>query len=102
MNAAPLEKHTVSFALSLAITSLLSALLVVIKETNKDSVFAWMAAATGHHWVSHGVLVVFLFLALGWFLGRIGLGAQLSGNALSAIITASVALSSLIIAGFFI
>jgi hypothetical protein len=96
------HKYTASFAVALAVTSLLSALLVVLKEQNEETVMAWMKAATGHHWVSHGVLVLIIFLLLGWALARSGAVTRLSGNLLSAIITASVLLSSLIIAGFFI
>ena len=38
-----------AFGVSLGITSLFNALLVVVKETNEDTVLAWMKAATGHH-----------------------------------------------------
>lgn len=102
MKDSGIEKYTASFALALAITSLLSALLVVIKERNEDTLLAWMKAATGHHWISHGILVLSLFVVLGWALAQIGVGARLSGNVLSAIISGSLVLSGLIIAGFFI
>ncbi|MBI3436853.1 MAG: hypothetical protein HY056_17515, partial [Proteobacteria bacterium] len=49
------NKYTASFGLSLGLTSLFNALLVVIKETNEDTVLAWMKAS-GHHWVTQGVL----------------------------------------------
>ena len=97
-----IEKYTASFALALAVSSLLSALLVVIKERNADTLLAWMKAATGHHWISHGILVLSLFVVLGWALAQIGVGARLSGNVLSGIITGSLVLSGLIIVGFFI
>ncbi|MDA7086404.1 hypothetical protein PH586_08440 [Pseudomonas sp. SA3-5] len=95
-------KYTVSFALAFAVTSLLSAVLVVAKERNEDTLLAWMKAATGHHWISHGILDLLVFVLLGWALAQIGFGARWSGNVLSAIITSSVVLSSLIIAGFFV
>lgn len=102
MNDTCIGKYTVSFALAFAVTSLLSAVLVVVKEQNQDTLLAWMKAATGHHWVSHGILDLLVFVLLGWALARIGVGARLSGNALSAIVSGSVLLSGLIIAGFFV
>jgi len=101
MNDTVIGKYSVSFALSLAITSLLSAFLVVLKEQNPETVLAWMKAATGHHWVSHGALVIGLFILLGWGLARLRVGAGLSGNALSAVISGSLVLSGLVIAGYF-
>lgn len=61
-----------------------------------------MKAATGHHGISHGILVLIVFVVLGWALAQLGFGTRLSGNVLSAILTSSVVLSSLIIAGFFV
>ncbi|OHC65770.1 MAG: hypothetical protein A3J25_12135 [Pseudomonadales bacterium RIFCSPLOWO2_02_FULL_63_210] len=95
-------RYSVSFALAFAVTSLLSAVLVVVKEQNQDTLLAWMKAATGHHWISHGILDLLVFIVLGWALARIGVGARLSGNALSAIVSGSVLLSGLIIVGFFV
>jgi hypothetical protein len=102
MNDTGIGKYSVSFALAFAVTSLLSAVLVVVKEQNQDTLLAWMKAATGHHWISHGILDLLVFVLLGWALARIGVGARLSGNALSAIVSGSVLLSGLIIAGFFV
>lgn len=96
-----LGKYTVSFGLALAVTSLLSALLVVAKESNEATVLAWMKAASGHHWITHGVVDVVLFLVLGFVFAQAGWGARMSGTALATIIGISVLLSSLIIAGFF-
>jgi hypothetical protein len=95
-------KYTVSFGLALAVTSLLSALLVVLKELNEETVLAWMKVATGHHWVTHGVLDLVLFLLLGIVFAQLGWGARVSGNALALTIVTSVVLSGLIIAGFFV
>ncbi|MBY4677593.1 hypothetical protein [Marinobacterium arenosum] len=102
MKETGVDSKTAAFGLALAITSLLSAILVVIKELNQDTVLALMKSATGHHWVSHGIFVLIVFLVLGWVLARGEVGSRLSGNALSAIISASIVLSALIIAGFFI
>ncbi len=101
MKETGIGKYSAAFGLALAVTSMLSALLVVLKEQNEETVLAWMKAATGHHWVTHGAFDLALFLLLGLIFAQAGWGARLSGNALAGIITLSVLLSSLIIAGYF-
>ena len=61
-----------------------------------------MKSATGHHWATHGVLDVLLFLALGFALSRVngGKGPDISAAALVKIITAGVVVGYLIIAIF--
>lgn len=57
-NAANAERdigrYATAFGVSLGLTSLFNALLVLVKETNQETVLAWMTAATGHHWVTQG------------------------------------------------
>lgn len=102
-NAVP-GKYTASFGVSFAATSLLSALLVVLKETSKDTVLAWMKAATGHHWITHGVIVLAVFLVLGFVLAatRGGDGVRVGANGLIAAVVGSTVLSGLIVGGFFL
>lgn len=88
-----------AFGISYAITSVFSALLVVLKESN-ETVFNGMAALTGHHWVSHGLVDVIVFLVLGLVLARRGI--TMGANALIATIVGATILSGLIIAGFFV
>ena len=87
------------YGISYAITSILSALLVMLKETN-ESVMGLLVSITGHHWVSQGLLVVVLFVVLGALLGRRDMG--MSGNALISTVVGATVLSGVIIAGFFI
>lgn len=73
-----LGKLTTSFGLSLGVTSILSALLVILKETNEQTVLAWMKAAAGHHWVTHGLFDLATFIILGFALR--GLANQLQSR----------------------
>lgn len=91
-----------SFGLSFAITSVVSALLVVLKESNEDTVLAWMKAATGHHWVTHGLFDLLLFVILGFVLAKTGNGREMSADSLIGTIVGSVILSGLIIVGFYL
>lgn len=92
---------TSGFGLSYAIISVLSALLVVLKESS-EAVHNGLAAITGHHWVTHGLLNIIVFLVLGLVLSRIGSGIRMTANTLIVTIVAATVISGVIIVGYFI
>ncbi len=92
------EKYTASFGLALVITSLFSALLVVVKELNDKTVLPFMKALTGHHWVTHTAVDVLLFAVLGFLLTKV----EISAERLSRMIIGSVVIAGLVIAGFYL
>jgi len=104
MDNPKISKYTISFGLSLAITSLISALLVVAKELCPNPVMAWLKRLTGQHWVSHSLIAVILFAILGWIFSRAngGQGKSMNVNLLIALLTGGVVLGGLIIAGFYL
>ena len=65
MENTPMDKYTAGFGLSLALTSLLNVAIVFVKEKN-DTVMSVMKAALGHHWITHGAIVIALFLIFGF------------------------------------
>ena len=87
------------YGISYSITAIFSALLVVLKESN-EAVHGLMVALTGHHWVTHGVLNLILFVVLGMIFSRQDL--NMSGNILIKLVVGSTILSGLIIATYFI
>jgi len=99
-----LSKYSVSFGVSLAITSILSALLVVVKELNENSVLAWMKGLTSHHWITHGLLMMIAFFALGWGLAKMnnGEGLKMTPERLVSAIASGVVIGGLIISGFYL
>ena len=60
-----LGSGAIGFGISYAITNVLSALLVVLKESN-ETVYNLLTAMTSHHWVTHGLLDIIVFLVLGF------------------------------------
>lgn len=96
------DAYATGFGLSFAITSVLSALLVVLKEMNEDSVLAAMKAITGHHWVTHGILDVVLFVVIGMALAKGGHGMTMQADTLVKSIVGSIILSGLIVVGFYL
>jgi uncharacterized Tic20 family protein len=97
------SKNTASFSISLAITSILSAILVLIKESSQ-SILKLMASMTGHHWITHGLIAVIAFFVIGWGLGKTnnGEGLKMTSDRLLTILVGGVVLSGLIIAGFYL
>jgi hypothetical protein len=92
---------TAGFGLSFALTSILSALLVVWKESS-ERVHDGLAALTGHHWVTHSLLDVIVFFLLGFVLVRVVADTRMTANTLITAIVGATVISGLIIAGYFI
>jgi len=98
-----LSNATVSFGVSLAVTSLASALLVIAKEKS-PGLMAAMKSATGHHWATHSLFALVLFLVLGLALTRAngGQGMRMTAAGLIKTIVCGIVLGSAIIAGFYV
>ena len=103
METNDIGKYTIAFGVSLAVTSLFSAVLVVLKESNK-SLLGWMAKATGHHWATHGLIAIIVFLSVGYGLAQINAkqGLRMDPNRFIAMIVSAIIVSGLIIAGFYL
>lgn len=93
------DSTVAGYGVSYSITTILSALLVILKETN-ESVQGLLVAITGHHWITHSLLAVIVFVVLGAVLARRDM--NMTANALSASVVGATVLSGLIIAGFFL
>jgi hypothetical protein len=104
MENSEIGKYARSFGLSFSITSVVSALLVILKESSEEGVLKWMAAVTGNHWVTHGLINLILFVALGWALSKAGKGqgVKISANGLVSCIVGAVIISGVLIAGFYL
>ncbi|MBI3900160.1 MAG: hypothetical protein HY308_18000 [Gammaproteobacteria bacterium] len=98
------NRNTVlSFGLSAAVTSVLTVLLVVAKETN-ESLMTWMKAVSGHHWITHGILTVLVFVALGFILARFQPSKRswINESGLALLVGATTVVSGLLLFGFFL
>jgi uncharacterized membrane protein SirB2 len=96
-------KYGRSFGLSFAITCLFSVILLILKETN-HTVMAWMKAATTHHWITHNLLDVIVFVVLGVVLAKMndGQGIKISSDRLNSFIIGVFVISGILIAGFYL
>jgi hypothetical protein len=103
MENTSVSKYTISFGLSLAITSVINALLVVAKE-KIPTVMAGLQKLTGHHWVSHSAIILLLFGFFGWLFAKAngGRGIQITVNTLIRTLASGVVIGGLIIVGFYL
>lgn len=98
-----ISKYTRSFGLSLALASVVNAVLVVAKEKS-PAVQSGMQRLTGHHWVTHAVVILALYAGCGWLLARPngGQGVRFTANSLIVTVVTGVVAGGLIIAGFYL
>lgn len=84
--------------MAFAITAVISAVLVPIKELN-SGVHQWMTALTGHHWVTHGMLELILFLLLALVL--LPFAARIPSTTVVASVVGGLVIGAGIITTFF-
>lgn len=94
-------KYIAGFGLSFLVVSIASSLLVILKEDNA-ALKNWMKGLLGHHWVTHGAFVIFLFLILGFVFSSMRLGKNWTEQRLMTLIIAGTILGGLILGGFFL
>lgn len=92
-----------AFGYSLALTSVLSVILVIVKEKS-EAVMAVMKAMTGHHWITHGLIVLALFTVIGLVLTKFmpARPAAPDFNSTAAAILAATVVSGLALAAFYV
>jgi uncharacterized membrane protein SirB2 len=95
-----LDKLSVSFGVSFLIASIFNGLLVIAKE-NYTPLKDWMKSLSGHHWITHGIFVIILFIVLGYVFSGIDLSKKIDADRTSSLVIAGTVLGGLIIVGFF-
>jgi len=98
-----LSKYTVPFGLSLALCSVINALLVIAKEKS-PTIQAGMQRITGSHWITHVAIILILFVSFGWLFAsaKSGRGLAMPVNRLIKMIVAGVLTAGFIIIGFYL
>lgn len=86
------------FGISACVAMIFNTILVWLKETI-PAFNAWMKALTSHHWITQGVLVVAMFIFLGFVLNKMKI--QLGVHLLIRLILISSIFSGLGIIGWF-
>lgn len=94
MTSGTLDKTTSGFVLAAAITILFNTALALAKDVSAP-LTAGMKQLTGHHWTTHGIADLILFLVLGFIFSQTRLGSKLGAKAVTAILIGSVIVASL-------
>jgi len=96
-----MDKYLLGFGLSLVVTNLLNAVILVVKEVSSP-VMNVMKAALGHHWTTHGVFLLFVFVILGVVFSINEVGEKWDSLKMMYYIIGSVIISVVIITVFFL
>jgi len=89
-----------AFGYALAVAVLFNAVLVIAKETN-PSIMALMNGLTGHHWISHGLMVLLTFGSMGLLLAW-PFPVKARSQLMAMIVAIAVVASSSIVLVFFL
>jgi uncharacterized membrane protein (DUF485 family) len=96
------SKYARGFGISLIIMMLFNAVLTVAKESYEPFIKG-MAAISGHHWITHGIIVVVLFFILGFvFSGTHSEKSSCSARSISIGTIVSAAIGAILIGGFYL
>lgn len=101
MKSSTLDKTTVGFGISAAVMIVFNTVLVISKEL-MPALKKSMAAAMGHHWTTHGAIVLVFFIVLGLVLSGTVKPDSMSGSALGKTIISAVILGTVLLAGFYL
>jgi hypothetical protein len=96
-----LDRVSAAFATSAVVTILFNAVLTIVKDSS-EPLTAFMAKLTGHHWITHGIVVLAVFVILGWVLARSDAGRRLSDTRLVEWLIGSTVLGGGAIAVWFL
>lgn len=95
-----LDKFSVGFGVSFLVASIFNGLLVVAKESYAP-LMTLMKSLSGHHWITHGIFVIVLFIVLGYIFSKTDMDKKINADKISGMVIAGTILGGLIILGFF-
>lgn len=96
-----LSVNTTGFGIAAIVAIIFNTLLMWAKETS-PTLLATMKSTLGHHWITHGVSVVLVFIVLGLIFSKTNFFATIQGKTLAIIIASAVVLGGLGLVGWFV
>lgn len=93
--------QTVAFGVAAAVTIVFNTVLAWVKDAY-EPLNTLMAHTLGHHWITHGVLDVALFLILGYVLSNATVARTLGGDALAKLLIVATVVGGGGLAGWFL
>ncbi|MFA5214386.1 hypothetical protein [Sulfuricurvum sp.] len=99
-NNEKLDNLSIAFTLSTIITLLFNTILAWVKDSYKP-LEHFMATIGGHHWITHGIFDVLLFILLGILFYRMNSLEKFKDDRLVKIVIVSAFVSSFGLIGWF-
>ncbi len=93
-----LAPATTAFVLSAAVTILFNTALALAKDAYPP-LNGWMKSMTGHHWTTHGLADLVIFLGLGFLVMKTGAAGKINPSRLAGVLVAAVTIAA---AGLFV
>ena len=93
-NPYPLGRSSAGFALAAAITVLFNTALALAKDAYHP-LNKLMASLTGHHWTTHAVANLLVFVVLGFTFSKSGVAQRMNPNRLINSLIGAVTVASL-------
>lgn len=98
--SASVEKIAAAYGLAASIAIVFNTLLTWLKEASHPFK-SFMVLLTGHHWITHGLVVLAVFLVLGWVFTARGIPAQGLDQRLAVMIAGAILVGGAgLLAGF--
>ena len=95
------ERAVAGFGLAAAITVVFNVVLALVKDAY-EPLNTLMAHMTGHHWITHGLADVILFILLGWLFTARGIPASGLTNGLVVTVGLSVVVAGSLLGLWFV
>ncbi len=95
---ATLDNASTAFGISAAVAILFNTVLAWVKDSY-DPLNSFMAHLTGHHWITHGLADILVFLIIGAFLMNRGL--RVPGSTVVTAVTGAVVVGGAGLAAWF-
>lgn len=89
------------FTLAAIVATIFNTVLTIIKE-EYHPLNVYMKSLTGHHWITHGIAVIAVFLVLGFLFSRMGSVQRMRASTLTTTLIATAVIFGLGIFGYFL
>jgi len=99
-NAPKLGPASAAFALSASATFIFNTLLAWVKDS-VPALNTFMASLTGHHWTTHSIFDLIVFVGLGFIFMKTGTAQRMDGMTLVRVVIGSAIISGLGLLGWF-
>jgi hypothetical protein len=99
--AQPLDRVSSAFALSASVAIVFNTVLAWIKDAY-EPLNKFMASLTGHHWTTHGLFDIAVFVILGLVFLQTGIASRMNPMRLVYTLVGSVVVAGLGLAAWFV